>query len=1655
MFGTNHAMMLSNDSKNGMLTNGIFVQGQEESGSTMLPVVANGNDGAGMVLIFCSGMVDGKPLGAAYMVRFGFKGEFCTEDRTAAALYAIFIEADGKISSELVVGNHGEDYKSADLWKIEATNKKITVTGPKGPCRYAVLSNIVQEEDRGFRQDICLATGEPSPARGAVKINLDGVEGIVQKPSTVHIQLDHKVVGTFEPHDLVKVENGWAFRRKWEEGEVTVGLFLVRVFMVRKHVTTGTEQQLEMVGSPVQLVKQKDSVKYALNVSGPAYNSVGNIVYTSEHRQYANFSYDFNSGSRCLAYGATKFAASIPQLMNNTQDGFMYVTRRCIYGEPVDEKKVIYKVKIPNGDYILRYHTEEEGQHVTLNGRDITAEIQAAKDKAPTHLTPNLTAYYADIPVTVTEGQIVLDTKLYIGGFALLDKDYKDPVKSQTEMEEENQERQVLMNKLDPLVRSVELKKLTVVGWSPNLLKNASGELGDLSHWNVTGAIKTYEGGHGTEKSFITSHMECTKYQEVDLTEHFAREYLDTCPDIEVTEWYKEGVCGGGFYEMEAILMDEDGNALKNYKVPRTGRIYNNNAWTQAGTIFTDYPKGVRIVSISSMGKDDKFWAGHFGTIISDSVIRVKRESIPAVDDSSSDIKLVSMLVNKMTDLSKIFSVTVPSFDTQFEKQVEVPHENLHRKPQRKRKREIRVFVSSTFKDFNKEREAIIKKAFREINRMCSKRGVFFSYVDLRWGISSEQSSHGQTIAICLQEIDRCRPYFIALLGSRFGWSQNKEKEDNALMKTYDYAVENIPNLKWIDEHRFDTSVTQLEIFHGVLNNVEEGKDRSFFYLRKPKKMDNLSPEDQKLYASESEWHEDRQMALRNAIKDKRQLNIREFDEPEEVADHIKKDLMWSIDQDFPIGTELTPLEREREAHEAFAEVRCQVYIGREEYFTTITENMEKKLKQPFVLLGESGCGKSALVANWVKRVGEKYPDAFMFVHFIGSSAESADYLKLLRRLYEELKLYFKLDLTIPTADAQVIRDLPKWLRLVASKHQCIIVLDALNQLDSGTKEDGPEHELTWIPDELPENVFLLLSTLPGRAKDAILSRKWPSMQVSPLEPSQKMEIITGYLEGIYSKTLSDEQKQMIVDAPQTNNPLYLRSLLDEVRLYGSFRTLTKRIQDYLQADNPGDLFAKILERMEEDYALDDEAAKDLHVFMRKLGDRSRLNMTREATTAIWCSNRGMSESEITELLQVPSAIWSPFYLSLAEGLVNKNGILNFFHDHLRQAVEKKYLSSPEAKKAGYLKLADFFSTKELDDRVVDELPFLLARAGELDRLKELITKFEVFRSMAKTEEGKFELIKAWQLLGDYSLVEKEYLQKLSEIPEEDKQTQSYIDLLDLLGDFFVDLGLYNGAKEVFMKLNSDLEEKFAVSHGTVVYNPFNHSWKYRSKHPNVIDALHNLGLICEKQNELDQGEAYYKDSISRQNRIVTPSEKLQLCQGLLGLASIMNLKDNMVLAKRALIRSLELATDVLGKQHHFVAAILSKLGDLCYSQGRVEEALGYYLQDLKLSRSEVGVSHPRIGRILSSIGKVYDDMNDDLAGQLYEASLAELLDTYGSTHIDVAKVRFNLGSYCFATNRFERARFQFNEAYNIFCSVVGEDHPDSKATKSALSELP
>ena len=84
--------------------------------------------------------------------------------------------------------------------------------------------------------------------------------------------------------------------------------------------------------------------------------------------------------------------------------------------------------------------------------------------------------------------------------------------------------------------------------------------------------------------------------------------------------------------------------------------------------------------------------------------------------------------------------------------------------------RVIRAFVSSTFRDMSDERDELGRRVFLQLRKLCEQRGAVWGEVDLRWGITEEQKLEGKVLPICLEEIQRCRPYFIGLLGERYGW---------------------------------------------------------------------------------------------------------------------------------------------------------------------------------------------------------------------------------------------------------------------------------------------------------------------------------------------------------------------------------------------------------------------------------------------------------------------------------------------------------------------------------------------------------------------------------------------------------------------------------------------------------------------------------------------------------------------------------------------------------------------------------------------------------------------------------------------------------------------------------------------------------------------
>lgn len=58
-------------------------------------------------------------------------------------------------------------------------------------------------------------------------------------------------------------------------------------------------------------------------------------------------------------------------------------------------------------------------------------------------------------------------------------------------------------------------------------------------------------------------------------------------------------------------------------------------------------------------------------------------------------------------------------------------------------------------------------------------------------------------------------------------------------------------------------------------------------------------------------------------------------------------------------------------------------------------------------------------------------------------------------RLYEEMKVFYGMDMEVFIFEMVLVRDFSKWLKVCSRKQKLIIVLDVFNQLDDGFKEDG------------------------------------------------------------------------------------------------------------------------------------------------------------------------------------------------------------------------------------------------------------------------------------------------------------------------------------------------------------------------------------------------------------------------------------------------------------------------------------------------------------------------------------------------------------------------------------------------------------------------
>ncbi|WP_321421387.1 DUF4062 domain-containing protein [uncultured Methanobacterium sp.] len=770
------------------------------------------------------------------------------------------------------------------------------------------------------------------------------------------------------------------------------------------------------------------------------------------------------------------------------------------------------------------------------------------------------------------------------------------------------------------------------------------------------------------------------------------------------------------------------------------------------------------------------------------------------------------------------------------------------------------MFVSSTFSDMKEERNALQRKVFPKLRKLCMEHGFRFQAIDLRWGVSEEAGLDQQTMKICLEEIERSqrvspKPNFIVLLGDRYGWKplpyeipadefeeikkvvspSDKEflfwegdvleddqlkkrdgwycRDENAVPPVYclkprfvDYDEDDydeeikkardleykewedvekrlktillnaIDKLGWDkdDSRRFkyESSATEQEIIKGVLNLPEDGslsEKHVFSFMRTIKGKKGIPFDDHSkdffdftAAGTIDASAEEKLFALKDKIDDKLpSSNIFDYETKWERKGvnnlHIKnlcKDVYYSLEkvimEQVNEFKEVSTLKWEINTHINHGKKMTEIFVGQKEILQRISDYIEIQNTQPLVIYGESGFGKSTVIAKAYEN--SKFRKRHIILRFIGATPNSMNHFFLLKSLCEEITKFYGADKTLIDQSNDLEFEFRRCIALANKEKQLVIFIDDIDLLT-----DQGLHEINyWLPERLPNYVKIIVSTSDKnwlfQARQKISHNNL--IYLKKMEKKDGIKILEAWLSK-NGRTLKKSQfKELINNFCLNGFPLYLKIAFEEAKLWKS----------YHQISLPKDI--KFL----------------IKNFLTRISNPSNHGniLVRKSLCYLASSRRGLSEDEIIGLLsiddefyqyflknskheinekKIPIVLWIRLYHDLKPFLLEKtedNNILfafyqNIFFDVIEEEFLKNENTEYNQKIIEYFKIMPNSSSYNKPNlRKISELPYQLVLTRKWKDLSNLLANLEFLSNILEIND--YEVYKLWRKIEENSI---------------------------------------------------------------------------------------------------------------------------------------------------------------------------------------------------------------------------------------------------------------------------------------------------------------
>ena len=536
-------------------------------------------------------------------------------------------------------------------------------------------------------------------------------------------------------------------------------------------------------------------------------------------------------------------------------------------------------------------------------------------------------------------------------------------------------------------------------------------------------------------------------------------------------------------------------------------------------------------------------------------------------------------------------------------------------------RRVIRVFLSSTFADLDSERTYLARQVFPRLRSRLMKYNITLMDIDLRWGITEEEAKSGKTVRLCLEQIENTKPFFIGILGNRYGWIPEPE------------YLKDIP----LTEKDKNKSVTEIEIRHGALDLASKSNATFFF-----KQADEDYPEEP-----------DKKIKLKG-LKTELETSsypVKPFKTNEELGELVEQAVMSWVKEYYDLESltrkDLIAAEQKQIVEDYLdGFVSCQEYEEIIDDFISQAEGEEKDNVLP--VAGAVGAGKRAFVAYAARRMKEKGFVQNIIQYYFEDNCDRQGIQDAVEYLIDSIKGQFPdlntegyyYDYSFP----EVLNRLIMHLKALPSDRRCVLALGGINLLDQYDFND-------WVrmTTMLPKSVIVVFTSTMQFRNRSVLDKYYKDrcchIGVFCFSGEERATVMKRYFEP-FGKTFNDDYIASIINSREHisgynvyKNMSHLHLMLNELRIFGDFDHIGDYVADFAGASYDEAVFLSMLLRnWSEAY------------------DHNGNRMVETVLSLLSILKFGLDENDILDYLKAPAANWQRFlaaaepFLYMSEG---------------------------------------------------------------------------------------------------------------------------------------------------------------------------------------------------------------------------------------------------------------------------------------------------------------------------------------------------------------------------------------------------------------------